>query len=157
MKGIVLSLLSITVKVTHQLRFIQVFLLFSFFLKPKTIKRQLIQIWLNHSFISWVQSATFLTRKSWPKELKFQRFFFSLSFFFLFFFLVFTKTRYLELFVAHLFYNSFFNVMEAPWPNFFRIDQRRVSTGPNQQKFLGWLLRTFWICYALEKLLLDCK
>ena len=85
MKGIVLSLLSITVKVTHQLRFIQVFLLFSFFLKPKTTKRQLIQIWLNHSFISWVQSATFLTRKSWPKELRFQRFFlfffFSLSFF----------------------------------------------------------------------------
>ena len=76
MKGIVLSLLSITVKVTHQLRFIQVFLLFSFFLKPKTIKRQLIQIWLNHSFISWVQSATFLTRRSWPKELRFQRFLF---------------------------------------------------------------------------------
>jgi len=82
MKGIVLSLLSITVKVTHQLRFIQVFLLFSFFLKPKTTKRQLIQIWLNHSFHFLGPKCDFLDAEKLAQGFNFIFFSsFSLSFF----------------------------------------------------------------------------
>jgi len=116
MKGIVLSLLSITVKVTHQLRFIQVFLLFSFFLKPKKNKMA-IDSNLAESFFSFPGSKV---RLSWrgevgPRNWDFNGFYF---FFFLSFFLRWKRgsgVRYHEASISTQVPDSYSDAVPRQW------------------------------------------